>query len=53
MLPGAMMRNKGLRYICRHVYIRVEQTDTPVTCGESGTSVENSDCAQRRKLQVR
>src|SRR5271165_2112717 len=32
MLPGAMMRNKGLRYICRHVYIRVEQTDTPVTC---------------------
>jgi phosphoribosylformylglycinamidine synthase len=32
MLPGAMMRNKGLRYICRHVYIRVEKTDTPVTC---------------------
>ena len=27
-----MMRNKGLRYICRHVYIRVEETDTPVTC---------------------
>ena len=32
MLPGAMMRNKGLRYICRHVYIRVEETSTPVTC---------------------
>jgi phosphoribosylformylglycinamidine synthase I len=32
LLPGAMMRNKGLRYICRHVYIRVEATDTPVTC---------------------
>ncbi len=32
LLPGAMMRNKGLRYICRHVYIRVEQTDAPVTC---------------------
>jgi len=32
LLPGAMMRNKGLRYICRHVYVRVEQTDTPVTC---------------------
>ena len=32
LLPGAMMRNKGLRYICRHVYIRVEETDTPVTC---------------------
>jgi phosphoribosylformylglycinamidine synthase subunit PurQ / glutaminase len=31
LLPGAMMRNRGLRYICRHVYIRVEQTDTPFT----------------------
>ena len=31
LLPGAMMRNTGLRYICRHVYIRVEQTDTPFT----------------------
>ncbi len=28
LLPGAMMRNSGLRYICRHVHIRVEQTDT-------------------------
>src|SRR6266403_5006619 len=32
LLPGAMMRNRGLRYICRHVYIRVEEADTPVTC---------------------
>ena len=32
LLPGAMMRNSGLRYICRHVCIRVEQTDAPVTC---------------------
>jgi len=31
LLPGAMMRNSGLRYICRHVYVRVEQTDTPFT----------------------
>ena len=31
MLPGAMMRNSGLRFICRHVHIRVEQTDTPFT----------------------
>jgi phosphoribosylformylglycinamidine synthase subunit PurQ / glutaminase len=31
LLPGAMMRNVGLRYICRHVYFRVEQTDTPFT----------------------
>ncbi|HVO59022.1 MAG TPA: phosphoribosylformylglycinamidine synthase subunit PurQ [Dongiaceae bacterium] len=32
LLPGAMMRNKGLRYICRHVHVRVEETDTPMTC---------------------
>lgn len=32
LLPGAMMRNKGLRYLCRHVHIRVETTDNPFTC---------------------
>ena len=31
LLPGAMMRNSGLRYICRHVNIRIEQTNTPFT----------------------
>jgi len=31
LLPGAVMRNSGLRYICRHVNIRIEQTDTPFT----------------------
>jgi phosphoribosylformylglycinamidine synthase I len=31
LLPGAVMRNSGLRFICRHVYIRVETTDTPFT----------------------
>jgi phosphoribosylformylglycinamidine synthase len=31
LLPGAMMRNSGLRFICRHVYVRIEQTDTPFT----------------------
>jgi phosphoribosylformylglycinamidine synthase len=31
LLPGAMMRNSGLRYICRHVYIRIEQANTPFT----------------------
>jgi phosphoribosylformylglycinamidine synthase len=33
MLPGAMLRNRGLKYRCEHVHVRVEQTDTPVTCG--------------------
>src|ERR1700686_4792375 len=31
LLPGAMMRNVGLRYICRHLHLRVEQTSTPFT----------------------
>jgi phosphoribosylformylglycinamidine synthase I len=33
LLPGAMLRNRGLKYRCEHVHIRVEQIDTPVTCG--------------------
>jgi phosphoribosylformylglycinamidine synthase len=32
MLPGAMLRNSGLRFLCRHVHIRVETTATPFTC---------------------
>ncbi len=32
LLPGAMLRNAGLRFICRQVHIRVETTDTPFTC---------------------
>ena len=31
LLPGAMLRNRGLKFICEHVSIRVEQTDTPFT----------------------
>jgi len=31
MLPGVLTRNAGLRFICRQVQIRVENTDTPFT----------------------
>ena len=31
LLPGAMLRNKGLKFICEHVGVRVEETDTPFT----------------------
>ncbi len=31
LLPGAMLRNRGLRFLCEHVHIRVEQVDTPFT----------------------
>ncbi|HEX9428443.1 MAG TPA: phosphoribosylformylglycinamidine synthase subunit PurQ [Candidatus Polarisedimenticolia bacterium] len=31
LLPGALVRNAGLRYICRDVHLRVERQDTPYT----------------------
>jgi len=31
LLPGALMRNAGLKYICKPVKLRVESTDTPFT----------------------
>ena len=31
LLPGAMVRNRGVKFISRHVHVRVEQTDTPFT----------------------
>jgi phosphoribosylformylglycinamidine synthase len=31
LLPGAMLRNRGLKFICEHVTLRVEATDTPFT----------------------
>src|SRR5262249_16727347 len=33
LLPGAMLKNKGLKYLCQHVSIRVESTSTPFTSG--------------------
>ncbi len=31
LLPGAMLRNRDLKFLCEHVHIRVEQIDTPFT----------------------
>jgi phosphoribosylformylglycinamidine synthase len=31
LLPGALMRNAGLKYICKQVYVRCETSDTPFT----------------------
>jgi phosphoribosylformylglycinamidine synthase subunit PurQ / glutaminase len=31
LLPGAMRRNQGLRFLCQNVHLRVERTDTPFT----------------------
>ncbi len=42
LLPGAMLRNRGLRFICRDVYLRVENTDTVFT----------NQCASKRVLKI-
>jgi phosphoribosylformylglycinamidine synthase subunit PurQ / glutaminase len=31
LLPGALIRNRGLKFICEHVHVRVETTDSPFT----------------------
>ena len=31
LLPGALMRNRRLRFLCRQVHVRVENTNTPFT----------------------
>ena len=31
LLPGALMRNAGLKYVCKPVHVRVENADTPFT----------------------
>ena len=32
LLPGALLRNAGLRFVCRDAFLRVERTDLPFTC---------------------
>jgi len=31
LLPGAMLRNRDVRFHCEHVHVRVERADTPFT----------------------
>jgi phosphoribosylformylglycinamidine synthase len=31
LLPGALLRNRDLKFVCQHVNIRVENADTPFT----------------------
>jgi len=33
LLPGTLLRNTGLRFICRPVFVRVEQTSSALTAG--------------------
>ncbi len=31
LLPGALMRNANLKFVCEHINMRIESTDTPFT----------------------
>ena len=45
LVPGAMLRNAGLRFRCVPVHIRVETTDTPITCAARRGQVLQSPIA--------
>ena len=32
LLPGALVRNRGLHFICRQVFLRLENNSSPFTC---------------------
>lgn len=32
LLPGAMLRNRSLKFVCKDVFLRVENNNTPFTC---------------------
>ena len=51
LLPGAMLRNRDLKFHCEYVGVRVEQTDTPFTgrCTR-GTGAALADRARRGQL---
>ncbi len=51
LLPGAMLRNRDLKFHCEIVHVRVEQTDTPFTRGGVGRpGAAGADRARRRQL---
>ena len=31
LLPGALLRNEGLRFVCKHIHMRIENADTRFT----------------------
>jgi phosphoribosylformylglycinamidine synthase len=39
LLPGAMLRNRTLKYRCEHVFLRVDAVDTPFTCAAAAGAV--------------
>ena len=39
LLDGALLRNRRLKFLCQHVHVRVEETDTPFSRGASAGQV--------------
>ena len=39
LLPGVLMRNARLKFVCRDVYLRIERSDTPFTRGYNAGQV--------------
>jgi phosphoribosylformylglycinamidine synthase len=39
LLPGVLMRNARLKFMCKDVYLRVERSDTPFSCGYNAGQV--------------
>src|SRR5262249_62217025 len=39
LLPGVLMRNRALKFICRDVYLRIERSDTPFPRGYNAGQV--------------
>lgn len=38
LLPGALIRNKSLHFVCEHIWLRVENTDSPFTSSDAARS---------------
>jgi phosphoribosylformylglycinamidine synthase I len=47
LLPGALLRNRNLRFVCRPVTIRVENTNTPFTCAAAPGQLIKAPVAHR------
>ena len=54
LLPGALLRNAGLQYLCKQVYLRAETTDSPFTSDlATRASPENAHRPHGRELLLR
>jgi phosphoribosylformylglycinamidine synthase len=60
LLPGALLRNRDLRFVCRDVTLRIETTNSPFTCAaQKGQTIrvpvahgEGAYMADERTLDV-